>query len=63
MDDLQAAQALVKAEQEQRAAEALKGIDAVLKQYRCQMVVEPRITPDGRLAAAVQVIAMQGTQE
>ena len=58
MDDLQAAQAAIKADQERRVAEALKGVQAVCEQYRVQIVGVPQIV-DGRIVAAVQIVAAQ----
>ena len=57
-NELQAAQAAIRADQERRVAEALKGVQAVCEQCRVQIVAVPQIV-DGRIIAAVQIVAAQ----
>lgn len=65
MDDLQAAQEVVRAaqekvraEQEQRAQAAWKAIQAVLVEYRCTIGAEPMIV-EGRITTRIQILAAQ----
>lgn len=56
--EIEQAQAAIRADQERRIAEALKGVQAVLDEHRCQVVAVPQIV-DGRIVAAVQIVAAQ----
>ena len=58
MDDLQAAQAAIKADGERRVAEALRAVQAACELHRVQIVALPQIV-DGRIVAAVQIVAAQ----
>ena len=55
--DVQAAQAVIEAERQQRAERCAQRIAALLEAERCQIVAVPQITADGRIVAAVQIVA------
>jgi len=55
--DIVAAQAAIEADRTQRAETAAREIRPVLARYRCQVVATPQLTPDGRITAAVQIVA------
>jgi formylmethanofuran:tetrahydromethanopterin formyltransferase len=52
-----AAAALVKADNERRVKLAAEAIQRALADYGCDLVAMPTITPDGRVAAVVQIVA------
>lgn len=51
------AQQVLDANRQQRSEQASAAIRAVLEQYTCDLVTVPRITPDGRIIADIQVVA------
>ena len=55
--DVQAAQAVIDAEHKQRAERCAQRIAALLAAERCQIVAVPQLTADGRVVAAVQIVA------
>jgi hypothetical protein len=56
--EIEQAQAAIKADQERRVAEVLRAVQAVCEQHRVQIVAVPQIV-DGRIVAAVQIVAAQ----
>jgi hypothetical protein len=48
-------QAAIDAYRQRQAEQCAAAIEAVLKQHRCEMQVAPCLTPDGRVAATVQI--------
>ena len=55
--DVTQAQAVIDAEHKQRAERCAQRIAALLEAERCQIVAVPQITADGRIVAAVQIVA------
>lgn len=51
------AAALVKADNERRVNAAAEAVQAALTTHNCDLVALPTITPQGTLAAIVQIIA------
>ena len=51
------AQAIIEAERQQRAERCAQRIAALLAEERCQLVALPSFTDDGRITAAVQIVA------
>ena len=54
---MQAAQALLDADKQQRSDAASAAIHAILEQYKCDLVPLPQITADGRISVTVRVVA------
>lgn len=54
---MQAAQAMLDADRQQRSKMAYEAIRAILEQHKCDLVGTPQITADGRIATTVQVVA------
>ena len=57
--DVNAARAALDADRQARAERAAQRIQAVLVEERCQLVAAPQLTADGRVVAAVQVVALE----
>ena len=55
--DITQAQAALDADRQQRAERCAQRIAALLEAERCQIVAVPQITADGRIVAAVQIVA------
>ena len=51
------AAALVKADNERRVKAAAEAVQAALAAHNCDLVAMPTITPQGTLAAVVQLVA------
>lgn len=51
------AQAAIDADKKHRAELCFTEISKLLAAYRCDIVAQPQITPDGRIVAPVTIIA------
>lgn len=51
------AAALVKADNERRVKAAAEAVAAAMREYDCDLVAVPQVTPDGRIVAVVQIAA------
>jgi hypothetical protein len=49
---------LIVADQQARINAVRAGMDALLKQHRCQLKAEPQISDDGRLVAVILVLPL-----
>lgn len=52
-----AAAALVEADKQERVQAVANAVQAVLTEHRCDLLAVPQIAPDGRIVAAVQIVA------
>ena len=55
--DVTQARAALDADRQQRAERCAQRIAALLEAERCQIVAVPQLTADGRIVAAVQIVA------
>ena len=58
MTDLDDARKLIEAEKQQRAEACSADIAEVLKRHNCQIAARPVIDEQGRIVAAVQIVAL-----
>lgn len=53
--DLARARAEIEADRERRVQAVTQRIKAALEEFKCRLVVEPQLTADGRVTAAVRI--------
>lgn len=57
--DVEVARLALEADRQARAKRAMTAIQMVLAQERCELRLLPQITPDGRIVAQAQILALE----